>query len=81
MNEVANNGSFIRDLEKMNDYEKWQCLITNNDWVGYCVNLDNDYTFITFDGCEDVVSFDDYIGWSDGVQKLLETIGVNYEPV
>ena len=56
--------------------------------------LDNDETFPVvsdhvshqfgedvFDTFPEMDSFDDYLGWSDGVVELLEVIGVKGEPV
>ncbi len=45
--------------------------------------LDNDYTFIinNNDVYMDVLEFDSYIGWSDGVVSLLEAMGIEAECV
>ncbi len=48
------------------------------------LNLDNDDTFITYEGidAEDfILEFDEFIGWSDGVQTLLKAFNIKAEPV
>ena len=65
------------EFKKLNlDSERWQWLLDNPE-VDYQVYLDNDDTFVTFDGHDDVISFDEYIGRSYGVVTLLDVLGIN----
>lgn len=66
-----------------NDEARWKWLIVNQD-KGIIVNCDNDDTFITTpddEDDEDYASFDNYVGWSDGVFDLLKAIGIEAESV
>lgn len=48
------------------------------------VDLDNDDTCICIemdDGETEYLQFDHYIGWGDGVEYLLEAMGINAESV
>ena len=77
----------LRQIES--DAAKWQWLIDNQD-RGLIVHLDNEDTFVSID-CDmdsgedrpsyEAVTFDDYIGWNEGIQTLLKVIGVSAESV
>ena len=77
----------LRQIES--DSAKWQWLIDNQD-RGLIVHLDNEDTFVSID-CDmgsgedmpsyEAVTFDDYIGWNEGIQTLLKVIGVSAEAV
>jgi len=67
-------------LKKMDDYEKWKWLI-KNQWSGVIVMLDNDDTFITHIDYDGYASFQEYIGWSDGVFVLLDSMGIKCDCV
>jgi len=67
------------------DRERWQWLLDNKD-AEYTVFLDNDDTFVAFGSTDDinfddVLYFDDYIGWADGVEILMNVVGINAECV
>ena len=66
--------------ELKTDEERWRWVIDHqsDDIVVYC---DNDATYITIDGEEGYESFDYYIGWAEGVFKLLDAVGINVEAV
>lgn len=71
--------------EAANDGEKWDYVLRNQH-LGMVVNLDNDDTFIVFpDEVENgdcwIGQFYDYIGWTDGTQMLLQSVGIKAEPV
>lgn len=64
------------------DKERWRWLLDNKD-SGLIVMLDNDDTFVSDPDDEgaDVVQFDWYIGWSQGVIDLLDVLGIKAEEV
>ena len=77
----------LRQIES--DSAKWQWLIDNQD-RGLIVHLYHDDTFVSIErdinSDEEMpeyraVTFDDYIGWNEGIQTLLEVIGVSAEAV
>ena len=77
----------LRQIES--DSAKWQWLIDNQD-RGLIVHLDYEDTFVSIecdmDSDEDMpdyesVTFNDYIGWNEGIQTLLKVIGVSAEAV
>lgn len=78
--------SFQRMFDKMNDEERWK-LIKLNRYLGFKIMLDNDQTSVVFDhelmeerGIEDWSgSFDNWLGNSQGVCKLLDSIGIPNE--
>lgn len=61
-----------------NDCERWKWLQKNSKRHSITVWLDNDDTFATFDDIEDspILDFSDYVGWSDGIRALLDSIGI-----
>jgi hypothetical protein len=66
-----------------NDVEKWRFVADNQD-KDIIVHCDNDDTFITIEGWEsddNFAQFYGYVGWSDGVMKLLEYAGIRAESV
>ena len=77
----------LRQVES--DSAKWQWLIDNKD-RGLIIHLDNDDTFVSIerdmDSDEDMpdyesVTFNDGVGWNEGIQTLLKVIGVSAEAV
>jgi hypothetical protein len=72
----------------MSDEDKWIWVRENQD-VGITVHLDNDDTYITFDAADNeddddgvlAIQFNGYLGWSDGVQSLLESLDIAHECV
>lgn len=62
------------------DEEKWKWVIAHQS-DGIIVHCDNDMTYITIDGEEGYEQFDYYIGWAEGVFKLLDVAGINAEAV
>lgn len=76
--------NLLDDFKRLkNDKERWEFVIENKEHI--MVNLDNDDTFITIIGYEDLedcyADFDFYIGENDGVANLLDAIGVQNIPV
>lgn len=65
---------------KMTDKDRWLWVLQNQD-KGFTVMLDNDDTFIMSDDRDTVFTFDNYLGWSEGVFELLAVIGVRCEGV
>tara|TARA_R110000868_G_scaffold48122_2_gene156805 strand:- start:510 stop:749 length:240 start_codon:yes stop_codon:yes gene_type:complete len=74
----------LKDFKKLkNDEQRWKFVIENQD-KGIIVHCDNDDTFITIEDSDDddnYDSFDNYIGWSDGVFCLLRVMGIRSESV
>ena len=77
----------LRQIES--DSAKWRWLIDNQD-RGLIVHLDNGEAFVSIewdmDSDEDMpdyesVTFNDCIGWNEGIQTLLKVIGVSAETV
>jgi hypothetical protein len=66
----------------MDDENRWRWVKENQD-EDFTLMLDNDDTFIVFGDPEDPESldFDDYIGWSDGVVQLLNSVGIESQCV
>ena len=64
----------------MTDKDRWQWVMQNQD-KGFIVMLDNDDTFIQREDGEQVFTFTEYLGWSEGVVILLDVIGVRCECV
>jgi hypothetical protein len=67
------------------DIAKWNW-VKDHQKTGIVIKLDNDDTYGILDEeeCEDdpyIFQFDNYIGWSDGVEYLLEAMGINAECV
>ena len=62
------------------DSDRWKWVIRNKD-KDFIVMLDNDYTFILFEGEFKSFDFDHYVGWSEGVFDLLDALGVNAQAV
>ena len=60
------------------DVERW-VWVKSHQHTGVVVSLDNDDTFIVIGDL--YATFDNYIGWSDGVQELLKAMGISAEPV
>ena len=60
------------------DVERW-VWVKSHQHTGVVVSLDNDDTFIVIGDLD--ATFDNYIGWSDGVQELLKAMGISAEPV
>ena len=74
--EIENSWERIWDDKKRWDFLK------ENQHLGLLVNLDNDDTFVTHEDIEDgMLQFNEYIGWSDGILTLLESVGIEAEPV
>ena len=73
--------------ESMSDKLRWKALPSLQvNHPNLIVNLDNDMTFITHKDIEPeeedfILEFDEYIGWSDGVQTLLKAFNIKAEPV
>ena len=66
---------------QMEDLQRWQFL-QNNQQLGFVVQLDNDGTFVSHPDLEDdLLDFDEFIGWADGIMPLLKALGVQGEPV
>ncbi len=75
----------FKEIEK-----KWKTLTDEERWyflrdapsLGLIVQLDNDNTFVIHPDIEDeYLSFDEFVGWSEGVQTLLSVIDIKAEPV
>jgi hypothetical protein len=75
--------SNYKEFNKLkSDDERWEWLLKNKEAKDYVLFIDNDDTFIVFEEDDDkIVSFDDYIGWSTGVNCLLTVLEINYEEV
>ena len=65
---------------RMTDKDRWRWVLQNQD-KGFIVMLDNDDTFIQSEDGEQVFTFTEYLGWSEGVVILLQVIGVRCECV
>lgn len=65
------------------DYERWKIVLENKDVLKLI--LDNDDTLIVFKDYEysedDYWSFDEYIGWADGLFTMLDVVGIEAESV
>lgn len=72
----------MKEFDKFTtDAERWTWLLENQD-KDLIVMLDNDDTFVVKDsGTEWVGRFDGYLGWSDGVISLLESMDIRCEKV
>lgn len=65
------------------DKERW-LWIKDHQSVGITIYLDNDDTFGAFDDDEDGefrLCFVNYLGWSEGMQILLDALGIEAEGV
>jgi hypothetical protein len=72
----------LKEFQQLkNDGERWGWLIKHKDNPHYVLKLDNDDTFLEFKEVDGWGQFDDYLGWGEGVQNLLEAIGINAELV
>lgn len=75
----------MSDLTKFknlkNDTEKWEFLIKNKTTL--TVQLDNDDTFVIDKNSnnDEYGNFDDYLGWSQGIFKLLSALNIDHEGV
>lgn len=71
----------LNDMES--DVDRWIFIKENPDL--FTVHLDNDDTHVTCVGDDRdepaVIDIMWYIGWSDGIQHLMEAIGINAECV
>jgi len=74
-------------FEKFNNLqsekEKWAWIVAHQD-SGITIKLDNDDTFGVFDddeGGDYILSFDEYLGRSCGIQTLLEVLEIKAERV
>ena len=93
MTSEEENSKLLSILEKrwndLNDEQRWKALLSGDEVFSklFIVNLDNDSTFMTLkhqlnEEQEDfILHFDEYIGWSDGVQSLLKAANIKSEPV
>ena len=74
----------IKELAALKtDKERWAYLLEKKDPF-LLVLLDNDMTFVVDSETtedEESVDFDTYVGWSDGVQILLDAAGIANERV
>lgn len=79
-----NRQKLIDSFERCkNDEERWNWVIEHKD-DGILVYLDNDDTFVVlvdakgnrYEDDDWYGDFSDYIGWSEGVSILLDTIGI-----
>lgn len=67
--------------ELTDDVERWKWLRDNPD-ADYMVLLDNDDTIVLFDDENDIyVDIDWYVGCKEGIQNLLEAMGIKAECV
>lgn len=81
------NNALNREWQKLSGKSQWLFALEHKDRIK--VNLDNDDTYITFlneENFEDsddmnILTFDNYIGNSAGVEDLLEAIGIKAEGV
>jgi len=62
-----------------NDSERWQFIFDHKDG-DYIIELDSDNTIVIF-GEDQHVSFDGWLGYSDGVFTLLDTLGIKCDCV
>jgi len=86
----------IKEIEKAwntlgTDEQRWKYLLAHKNEIG--LGLDNDGTYARFhssvipdeiedlDDLPDLNNFYNYVGWSDGVVKLFESLGIEAEPV
>ncbi len=71
--------------ETLTDELRWKALPSLQlDIPKLLVMLDNDNTYIINtdeNSMELILEFDDYIGWSEGVQTLLHAFNIKAEPV
>lgn len=83
--------SLIKEFDSLrSDKQRWEWLIIHQD-QGLQLQLDNDRTIIVdttinpddleWDDESYWSSFDNYIGWSEGVFNLLHAIGIDCESV
>lgn len=83
MTDYTNIDILATRLDGLTDEGMWKFVRDNADLV--VVNLDNDSTFITFEGDDRdepvIVEFDDYIGWAEGLHALASAFNVNFECV
>ena len=68
-----------------NDIERWKWVKEHQD-TGIIVYLDNDDTHgILPDPNDDndvvIFQFDEYVGWADGIESLLASMGIKAECV
>jgi hypothetical protein len=59
-----------------NDEERWTWLAANQG-KGLLVMCDNDITMLSDENDNTYTSFDEYIGYSEGVFSLLKSIGID----
>ena len=64
------------------DEDRWNWLIENKD-EDFIMMLDNDYTYVQFGDDRGCLYSDlaNYLGWSSGVYKLLNAIGIKVSSV
>ena len=74
--------------DELNDEQRWKALAEKNSaFKSFKVMLDNDDTFLVLkkprEGFEEefYLGFDEYIGWSNGIQTLLKAINIKAECV
>ncbi len=73
------------------DIQKWELVIKNQGFLGITIVLDNDFTGIQFEDSELTehlycdgkfdLSFNNYIGNSDGITELLTALNIKSEGV
>ena len=76
----------IREFKSLNnDLERWKWVKDNQGEENLPqVDLDNDDTCLCIDIGDDdyeFLQFDNYVGWSDGVEILLKAMGIKAESV
>ena len=73
---------------ELTDTQRWKALISEPEsFKNFIVQLDNDDTFLKIKNPKNefeedfYLSFDEFIGWTDGILTLLVAIGIQAEPV
>jgi len=80
------NNELLEEFNSLpNDVEKWKW-IKRHQHTGILIYLDNDSTCGVLPDENDpedplIFDFDSYVGWADGVECLLEAIGIKAECV
>lgn len=82
-----NRGEIVENTDLYNEFKSLGSDTARWLWVkghqkqGVVVYCDNDDTFIVIGDDERCESFDNYIGWSDGIFNLLDVLEIKAESV
>jgi len=81
---MKNREEIVKEFKGLkNDIERFRYVIDHPEY-NIKIMLDNDDTFGVFDDEEDwenILQFNDYLGWSDGIFSLLKALNVKHDGV